>query len=211
MAAPKPSAEQFVPKNATLPTLKAAASGCTACPIHQLGGATVFGVGDGHSPLMLVGEQPGDQEDKQGLPFVGPSGRLLDQALESAGIVRSAAYVTNVVKHFKWEPRGKRRIHSKPSASEIQACKPWLEHEIELIKPKVVVALGSTAAMALFGKDFRVTKSRGEPVPTKLAPHGLATIHPSAILREVDENLRNIQMESFIKDLSVAARLLAVM
>jgi DNA polymerase len=161
---------------------------------------------------MLVGEQPGDQEDKSGHPFVGPAGRLLDQALEEAGIDRSAAYVTNVVKHFKWEPRGKRRIHSKPNAGEIRACKPWLDEELKIVKPAVLVCMGATAAQALLGRSFKVTERRGERVESELAAglakHVLATVHPSSILRERDDDARHRAMKGFVDDLKVAAKLL---
>ena len=157
---------------------------------------------------MLVGEQPGDREDREGKPFVGPAGHLLDQALDEAGIDRTTAYVTNVVKHFKWTPRGKRRIHAKPSWTEIAACRPWLESELAVVRPEVLVALGATAAQALFGRDFRVTKQRGKPVETDLAPHALATIHPSAILR-ADEADREPELRAFVDDLRIAAELLA--
>jgi DNA polymerase len=157
---------------------------------------------------MMVGEQPGDREDLEGKPFVGPAGRLLDQALEEAGIDRKTAYLTNVVKHFKWTARGKRRIHAKPNWSEIAACRPWLDAELSAVKPEVLVALGATAAQALFGRDFRVTKQRGRPVETDLAPHALATIHPSAILR-ADVETRDTELRAFVEDLEVAAKLLA--
>jgi DNA polymerase len=156
---------------------------------------------------MLVGEQPGDREDREGKPFVGPAGRLLDEALETAGIDRRSAYVTNVVKHFKWTPRGKRRIHAKPNWSEIGACRPWLEAELAVVKPEVLVALGATAAQALFGRDFRVTKERGRPVESELAPTVLATIHPSAILR-ADNADRESELASLVDDLRVVAKLL---
>jgi DNA polymerase len=202
------SAADFVPLHPTLATLKEAAAGCTACPLYKLGTQTVFGEGLRAASIMLVGEQPGDQEDKAGLPFVGPAGRLLDKALEEAGIDRTAAYVTNVVKHFKWEPRGKRRIHSKPNAGEIRACKPWLEEELKVVKPDVLVCMGATAAQALLGKGFKVTERRGELVESELAPHALATIHPSSILRERDEEARHRAMKGFVDDLKVAAKLL---
>jgi DNA polymerase len=157
---------------------------------------------------MLVGEQPGDREDREGKPFVGPAGRLLDDALEEAGIDRRTAYVTNVVKHFKWTAKGKRRIHAKPNWSEIAACRPWLDAELSVVRPEVLVALGATAAQALFGKDFRVTKQRGRPVESKLAPHALATIHPSAILR-ADEAEREAELQALVDDLRAAAKLLS--
>jgi DNA polymerase len=202
------SAADFVPPRPTLAKLREAAAGCTACPLHQLGTQTVFGEGLRASTIMLVGEQPGDQEDKVGLPFVGPAGKLLDKALEEAGIDRKAAYVTNVVKHFKWEPRGKRRIHSKPNVAEIRACKPWLEAELKVVKPEVLVCMGATAAQALLGKGFKVTEQRGQLVESELAPHALATIHPSSILRERDDDARHRAMKGFVDDLKVAAALL---
>jgi uracil-DNA glycosylase len=157
--------------------------------------------------MMLVGEQPGDREDREGKPFVGPAGRLLDQALEEAAIDRRVTYVTNVVKHFKWVARGKRRIHAKPNWTEIAACRPWLEAELAGVKPEVLVALGATAAQALFGREFRVTKQRGRPIESDLAPHALATIHPSAILR-ADEGDREKELQALVDDLRVAAKLL---
>ena len=167
----------------------------------------MFGAGPAHAPLMLVGEQPGDQEDRAGQPFVGPAGRLLDRCLIAAGIDREAAYVTNVVKHFKWIPRGKRRLHGKPNAREIAACKPWLEAEIALIKPKVLVCLGATAAQALLGRSFRVSRERGHPILSTLAPHVLATVHPSALLRARDTD-REAEIARFIADLATVAPLL---
>ena len=158
---------------------------------------------------MLVGEQPGDQEDRQGRPFVGPAGQLLDRALEAAGIDRQTVYVTNAVKHFKWEPRGKRRIHQKPNAAEISACRPWLRAEIATIRPRIILCLGATAAQSLLGPRFRVSKQRGQLVASPLAPHVLATIHPSAILRAPDEQTREVEMELFIRDLRQVAPLLA--
>jgi DNA polymerase len=168
----------------------------------------VFGEGPVPAPIMLVGEQPGDQEDKQGAPFVGPAGRILDEALETAGIDRGAVYVTNAVKHFKWEARGKRRIHQKPNAEEIAACRPWLDAELSVLDPEVLVALGATAAQALLGRSFRVTKQRGVPVESDLAPKVLATVHPSSILRAPDEAARREAYAAFVDDLRVVADLL---
>ena len=167
----------------------------------------MFGEGPAHAALLLVGETPGDQEDRQGRPFVGPAGKLLDRCLEAAGIARDAAYVTNVVKHFKWTPRGKRRLHAKPNATEIRACRPWVEAEIAEVKPKVIVCLGATAAQALLGTDFRVTRQRGELVPSPLAPYVLATVHPSALLR-TDPELREAEIARFVADLETAAKAL---
>ena len=191
----------------TLATLREAAARCRACPLWQIGTQTVFGEGPEDAELMLVGEQPGDHEDREGRPFVGPAGRLLDEALEEAGIDRTRVYVTNAVKHFKWQARGKRRIHAKPNWSEVSACRPWLDGELEALRPDVLVCLGATAAQALLGRSFRVTQQRGEPVESDLAPHVLATIHPSAILR-ADAERRKIERAAFVKDLEVAASLL---
>ncbi len=197
-----------VPERPTLDNLREAAAGCQACDLWQTGTQTVFGEGLRESELMLVGEQPGDQEDRSGKPFVGPAGRLLDEALEEAGIDRTKAYVTNVVKHFKWNPRGKRRIHAKPNWGEIAACRPWLDAEIEVVKPRVLVCLGSTAAQALLGKAFRVTRQRGELVDSPLAPHVMATVHPSSILRAQDEDARRAELLAFVDDLRRVAPLL---
>ena len=175
-----------VPANATLPALKQAAAGCTACDLFERATQTVFGEGPPRAGVMFVGEQPGDYEDVAGRPFVGPAGKLLDEALEEAGIDRRQVYVTNVVKHFKWTPAGKRRLHAKPNAREISACRPWLEAEIATVKPKVLVCLGATAAQTLLGRNFRVSRQRGEFVPSTLAPHVLATVHPSSLLRAPD-------------------------
>ena len=172
-----------IPPNPTLRKVAEAAKGCRACDLWRSGTQTVFGEGRAKAELMLVGEQPGDQEDLAGRPFVGPAGKLLDRALEEAGIDRELAYVTNVVKHFKWQPRGKRRIHQKPNAAEIAACRPWLDAELALIKPEVLVCLGATAGQALLGRQFRVSRDRGLPVESDLAPVVIATVHPSSILR----------------------------
>jgi uracil-DNA glycosylase family protein len=203
------TAATFIPDNPTLPRLVEAARTCRGCHLWERGTQTVFGEGRAHVPLVLVGEQPGDAEDRAGRPFVGPAGKLLDSALEEAGIDRENAYVTNVVKHFKWEPRGKRRIHSKPNAAEITACRPWLDLEIELISPRAIVCLGATAAQALLGRDFRVTVSRGRFIESKLAPLVLATIHPSALLRMPDEEMRRAETQHFIEDLALVAKALA--
>jgi DNA polymerase len=189
-------------------SLRAAAAGCRGCPLFQRATQTVFGDGKSSARLVLVGEQPGNDEDLAGRPFVGPAGRLLDRALEAAGIERTDTYVTNVVKHFKWEPRGKRRLHQKPNAREIGACLPWLEKELELTKPAVLVCLGATAAQAILGKTFRVTQQRGRPFVTPLAGHTIATIHPSSILRQRTDDDRDREMARFVADLQVAAALL---
>jgi DNA polymerase len=202
------TAAPFVPAEPTLEALREAAAGCRACPLWHTGTQTVFGEGKQRARALLVGEQPGDKEDLEGRPFVGPAGRLLDQALEEAGIDRSLAYVTNVVKHFKWTPRGKRRIHAKPNWGEIAACRPWLEAELAVVRPDVLVCLGATAAQALLGRQFRVTRQRGEAVESPLAPVALATIHPSAILR-ADGADREAEYAAFVDDLRVAARYLA--
>jgi uracil-DNA glycosylase len=203
------TAAPFVPENPTLRKLKVAASGCTGCPLYKTGTQTVFGEGQPEAKVMFVGEQPGNDEDLQGKPFVGPAGKLLDRCLVEAGIDRDEVYVTNAVKHFKWEPVGKRRLHKKPSAREIAACRPWLEAEIDLIKPEVIVALGATGAQTLLGKDFRVTQHRGELIPSPLAPHVLATVHPSSILRAPDDETRHAETARFIEDLRKVAELIA--
>ena len=193
--------EDLIPDKPTLRALKNAASSCKGCDLWENATQTVFGEGPSRARLMFIGEQPGNEEDLNGKPFVGPAGRLLSESLAQAGIDRSIVYVTNVVKHFKWEPRGKRRIHKKPNSTEIHACLPWLEAEISLIKPDVVVCLGATAAQALLGKNFRITKQRGEVFPTRFAEYTMATIHPSAILREPDAELRRQEKKRFIEEL----------
>jgi len=198
-----------IPDRPTLAKARDAARDCQACDLYKRGTQTVFGEGTRTAEVMLVGEQPGNDEDLSGHPFVGPAGKLLDRALEAAGIDRSICYVTNVVKHFKWEPRGKRRIHKKPSATEIAACRPWLDTEIELLKPKVIVCLGATAAQALLGKTFRVTAHRGERVPSPLAPVVIATVHPSSILRAPDDDSRHEEMKRFTDDLRTARKALS--
>jgi uracil-DNA glycosylase len=198
------TAAPLVPARPSLRKLREAAAGCKACPLWKTGTQTVFGEGSPKAEVMFVGEQPGDQEDKAGKPFVGPAGRVLDQAMEQAGIDRSLTYVTNVVKHFKWQARGKRRIHQKPNWSEILACRPWLEAELAVVKPRVLVCLGATAAQALLGREFRVTRQRGKPVESKLAPVVLATVHPSSILR-ADEEDREAELAAFVSDLKTVA------
>jgi uracil-DNA glycosylase family protein len=199
----------LLPDRPSLGAVRTIAAGCKACNLYARGTQTVFGEGPRRAALMLVGEQPGDAEDQAGHPFVGPAGRLLDRALEEAGIDRRLVYVTNVVKHFKWEPRGKRRIHAKPNAAEIAACRPWLDVEIALVQPQVLVCLGSTAAQALLGRAFRVSKQRGELVPSPLAPVVTATVHPSAILRAPDDEARREEMLRFVHDLRQVAGHLA--
>jgi len=195
----------LLPDKLTLENVAGAANDCKACDLYKRGTQTVFGEGPQRATLMLVGEQPGDAEDLAGHPFVGPAGKLLDRALDEAGIDRKKVYVTNVVKHFKWEPRGKRRIHAKPNAAEISACRPWLETEIALIKPQALVCLGATAAQALLGKTFKVSKQRGEFVDSSLARLVMATVHPSSILRARDDETRRVEMERFVADLKKLA------
>lgn len=193
----------------TFDDLRDQARTCKACDLWRNATQTVFGEGGGAAPkVMFVGEQPGDQEDLSGKPFVGPAGKLLDKALEEAGIGRRKVYVTNAVKHFKWEPRGKRRIHKKPNATEIAACRQWLDAEIAFIRPKVIVCLGATAAQALLGRDFRVTQHRGERLQSPLAPVVMATVHPSSILRAPDDETRHEEMRRFVEDLKKIARAL---
>jgi uracil-DNA glycosylase family protein len=199
------TAAPLVPTRPTLPKLREAAMGCKACPLWKTGTQTVFGEGSPHAKVMFVGEQPGDKEDLAGKPFVGPAGAVLDKALVAAGIDRDEIYVTNAVKHFKWEPRGKRRIHKKPNSLEIAACRPWLNAEIEVTKPQVIVVLGATAAQSLLGKDFKVTQHRGELIPSDLAPYVVATVHPSAILRAPDEDARHEAMQLFVDDMKKVA------
>ena len=203
---PVSSAAELIPEQLSLPLLKDAAVDCRACDLWKKGTQTVFGDGRKRSKVMFVGEQPGNEEDLTGKPYVGPAGRLNDRALAKDGINRQQTYVTNVVKHFKWEPRGKRRIHKKPNAQEIAACRPWLEAEVTLIKPKVIVALGATAAQALLGPKFRVTKERGKFLESTLAPYIMATVHPSSILRAPDEETRHLEYRRFVDDLKKLAR-----
>ena len=198
----------FDTEYSSLKAAREAAASCRACHLYENATQTVFGEGSPNAEIVLVGEQPGDEEDLTGRPFVGPAGRLLDRGLEQAGIDRKRAYVTNVVKHFKWQPRGKRRIHEKPNAAEIAACRPWLDTEIALVRPRAVVCLGATAAQALLGRGFRVTTQRGLFVDSPLAPLVTATIHPSSILRAPDDESRRDAMQGFVEDLrTVAGRL----
>lgn len=202
------TALDFFPEKMNYSSLKAASQGCMGCDLYKLGTQTVFGEGKLKSELMFVGEAPGDEEDLSGHPFVGPAGRLFDRALEEAGIDREKAYVTNVVKHFKWKPspRGKRRIHEKPKAAEIRACEPWLIAEIRVVRPRVLICLGATAAQTLLGKDFRVTRVRGQWLDSKLVEKALATVHPSSILRAPDSETRERQYRGFVADLRVVTR-----
>jgi uracil-DNA glycosylase family protein len=219
---PPSAARELIPAQPDLDGLRKAAAGCTACGLYRDATRTVFGEGSPDAEVMLVGEQPGDGEDLAGRPFVGPAGRLLDRALEEAGIDRGLAYVTNVVKHFKFERRGKVRLHKKPNAEEVHACLPWLEAELRVVRPRVVVLLGATAAQALLGGSFRVSRQRGElldaqatgapplgsPDPSGLAPRVLATVHPSSILRAPDDEARALAYKGFVADLAVVARAL---
>src|SRR5919202_5147420 len=204
-----PSARDFIPERPTLPRLREAAAGCRGCHLWQGATQTVFGEGPPEARIMLVGEMPGDREDREGHPFVGPAGRELDRALEAAEIDRGDVYVTNVVKHFKFEERGKRRIHQTPRKGEIDACMPWLDTEIKLIRPIGIVTLGATAAKALLGSSFRLTQHRGELLESELAPVVAATIHPSAIVRQRDDEARRAEREAFIADLRMVADAMA--
>ena len=204
-AKPVPGAEEFVPRTASPRRLAAAANDCRGCPLYRNATQAVFGEGARASALFLVGEQPGDQEDREGRPFVGPAGTLLDRALAEAGVKRREVYVTNVVKHFKFEPRGKRRIHQTPNSAEVEACRPWLLRELELVRPELVVCLGATASKAFFGSGFRLTRSRGRVLESPLAPRVLATIHPSAALRAPDETGRRRMFAALVRDLRAAA------
>jgi uracil-DNA glycosylase family protein len=199
------SAAEFLPEKLTLKALAEAADGCRGCDLYKDATQAVFGEGRPSARLMLVGEQPGDKEDLEGEPFVGPAGRLLDKALEEAGIDRSQAYVTNAVKHFKWKPRGNRRLHQTPRAGEIEACKPWLQAEVQTVGPEAVLAMGATAARSLFGPKVKVTKDRGRPLESPLAPVAAVTIHPSAILRLRDHDERAAELAAFVADLEGVA------
>jgi uracil-DNA glycosylase family protein len=206
---PPDSAAEFFPTRKSLKAFREAAADCKACDLWKRGTQTVFGEGSRRAEILFVGEQPGNEEDLTGHPFVGPAGRLFNDALTEAGNNRSQTYVTNVVKHFKWEPRGKRRIHKKPNSSEMAACRPWLEAEIGLVKPKIIVCLGATAAQALLGPKFRVSKQRGQFIESTLAPYILATVHPSSILRAPDDETRHLEKRRFIDDLKKVAQVLA--
>ena len=206
---PETSAEEFFPDRKSLKAFREAAADCQACDLWERGTQTVFGEGGRGAEILFVGEQPGNEEDLTGKPFVGPAGRLLDEALKEAGIDRARTYVTNVVKHFKWEPRGKRRIHKKPNAREITACRPWLEAEISLVKPKIIVCLGATAAQALLGSKFKVSRQRGQFIESTLAPYVMATVHPSSILRAPDDETRHREKREFIDDLKQLAHVLS--
>jgi uracil-DNA glycosylase family protein len=202
------SVEALIPKRPTLKLLRAVAADCKGCDLWAPATQTVFGEGGRRSRIMAVGEEPGNEEDLTGHPFVGPAGRLLDKALAAAGIDRKQVYLTNVVKHFKFEPRGKRRIHKRPNSMEVRACKPWLEAEIAIVKPRIILCLGATAAQALLGTQFRVTRQRGEFVESPLAPFVMATVHPSSVLRALDAEARRRDMQLLVNDLKKVARVL---
>jgi len=202
-----PTAEPFLPERPSLESLREAVQSCQGCDLYRNAAQAVFGEGKRRAAIMMVGEQPGDSEDREGRPFVGPAGRMLDRALAEAGIDRDAVYLTNAVKHFKWTPRGKRRIHKNPAAEEIRACRPWLDAEIEAVRPRVVVALGATAAKAIIGPKFKVTEQRGTVVETPIPAHVTATVHPSAILRAPDDAAREQAYAALIRDLEVVAKL----
>jgi DNA polymerase len=204
----KRSAADYLPENRSLPVMKEAVQSCQGCDLYRHATQAVFGEGAKHAVAMFIGEQPGDREDRQGSPFVGPAGRILDQALEEAGIDRKAVYVTNAVKHFKFEERGKRRIHKKPSAAEVAACRPWLEAEIQAVKPRILVALGATAAASIAGKQLQVMRDRGQFFPHELAGEVTVTVHPSALLRIDDPDQKKTEYERFVEDLrGIRARL----
>jgi uracil-DNA glycosylase len=204
-----PPVPDILPDRLSLSAVREAAAGCRACDLYSRATQTVFGEGPRHAGIMMVGEQPGDVEDVEGHPFVGPAGRLLDRALEEAGLDRRLVYLTNVVKHFRWEPRGKRRIHAKPNGGQVSACRPWLETEIVLVKPRILVCLGAVAAQALLGRNFKVSAERGRFVDSTLAPRVTATVHPSSILRARDDESRREAMEQFVADLRIVAAELA--
>ncbi len=204
-AIPERSALDHFPDTISYSTLREAAEGCKGCDIYRNATQVVFGEGPVDSPLVFVGEQPGNEEDIKGHPFVGPAGRLFDKALIEAGIDRSRVYITNAVKHFKWKPQGKRRLHERPKASEVEACLPWLAAELEVVEPSILVLMGATAAQALLGPDFRVTKERGVWLATPFAGRTIATVHPSSILRAYDSDARETQYAEFVADLRVVA------
>jgi uracil-DNA glycosylase len=203
---PARSAADFIPPAPTLPNLRQAAKDCTGCDLYQRATQTVFGEGASHAKVVFVGEQPGDQEDLQGHPFVGPAGRLLDKALVEAGIARNDVYITNAVKHFKWEPQGKRRKHKRPSAGEVGACRPWLASELNVIHPRVLVCLGATAAQSVFGKVVRINETRGQFMNTPWAPATFVTIHPSSIFRHRERVQQEAEYRQFVKDLTLVRR-----
>jgi uracil-DNA glycosylase family protein len=202
-------AEEFLPDQMSLPSLREAAEGCHGCDLWENATQTVFGEGASKATMMLVGEQPGDREDIEGKPFVGPAGRVLDAGLEAAGIPRSGVYVTNAVKHFRWTRRGKRRLHEKPNSQQIRACKPWLEAEIQAMRPRLLVLMGATAAQSVLGPTFRVTQHRGKRLPTPYGVPAVATVHPSSILRAPDDAARDEAMQAFVEDLRSAQKALS--
>jgi DNA polymerase len=202
------TAAAFVPDTTSLRALGDAAQQCRGCDLYKYATQAVFGAGPRSARLMFIGEQPGDQEDREGEPFVGPAGALLDKALAAVGIPRKRIYVTNAVKHFKWEPRGKRRIHKKPRVSEIKACRPWLDAELRSVRPAALVCLGATAAQSVFGAQFRLMQQHGKVLPTSLGPPGLATIHPSAVLRATNDEGRRLAYDMLVADLAIVAKLL---
>jgi DNA polymerase len=201
-----PTAAEFPPTKRDLRSLREAAKHCEGCPLFANATQTVFGAGPTRAEVVMIGEQPGDVEDRQGEPFVGPAGRLLNEMMEEAGVPRDKVYITNAVKHFKWTPRGKRRLHGKPNSREIFACRPWLEAELEAIKPQMLVLLGSTAAQSLLGSKFKITKERGKPIQTEFAPWTMATYHPSALLRSYDLPAGDELRRHFLSDLRLVAR-----
>lgn len=205
MRATFPTAATFLPESQSLTVLREAAEQCQGCPLYKNATQTVFGIGEASAHVMMVGEQPGDVEDRQGKPFVGPAGRLLDRMLEEAGIPRPKVYLTNAVKHFKWTPRGKRRLHGKPSSREIFACRPWLEAELAAIEPKLLVLLGATAAQSLLGSQFRITRERGQPRASEWSPWTMATYHPSAVLRALAQPGGDRMQDDFLADLRLVA------
>lgn len=208
MAERKDNAGRYIALGDTLAELRRKAAGCTACELYAEATQTVFGEGPARARILLVGEQPGDSEDREGHPFVGPAGKLLSRALEDAGIDRRQVFVTNAVKHFRWVARGKKRMHRKPKLTQIEACRPWLDAEIDRVAPEVIVALGATAAQTLFGRTFRITSQRGKNIRTNLAPHAMATVHPSSLLRIPDSAARTEAYDHFVADLRKAARTL---
>lgn len=201
-----PPVEELLPEKQTLPALRAAAAGCRACELWRTGTRTVFGEGAGQAVVVLVGEQPGDREDLTGHPFVGPAGAVLDRALQEAGIDRDAVYVTNAVKHFRWERRGKRRIHQKPDAGHVAACRPWLTAELQAVRPRLVVCLGATAVLSVLGPSTRVLRDRGRVFPIDGGPSAMPTVHPSSILRAPSDDARDGAYRDFVADLRIAAR-----
>jgi DNA polymerase len=202
------TAADYLPDRRTLPALREAVQSCQGCALYERATQAVFGEGRAHARVMMVGEQPGDEEDVAGHPFVGPAGRLLDQMMEAAGLARDQVFVTNAVKHFKWTPRGKRRMHQKPSSSEVGACRPWLEAELAAIEPEVLIVLGATASQSLLGRAFRVTQARGALFASRWAPHTLATVHPSSLLRIPDQEERRAARREFVRELALVAEVL---